>query len=320
MGNKMRLACPNCAAQYEIDEELIPVAGRDVQCSNCSHTWWQMRDGAQVQAEPPDQQIPGEPPEGGASADRVDPQPAIEDQPVPEPVEPEMASVEEIAPADTMPGATEEEVAFADVADREEDEASEPEPFAAAPLDTPPRRTLDEAVLDVLRQEAEREARAREAEAAQLGRAQPVAPAQMSGVAKDDGLRARMDIAKALDPAGTEPVEGDAPPPPRPRVPVLPDIEEINSTLEPSVAPTVSEVAIAAATQRRTGFRLGFTLMMLVTAGIALVYGFRDSIVASAPELEPQVAAITQRLESGRQWLDMAALNASDVLRNLANE
>lgn len=35
----MRLICPNCGAQYEIDASLIPASGRDVQCSDCGHTW-----------------------------------------------------------------------------------------------------------------------------------------------------------------------------------------------------------------------------------------------------------------------------------------
>lgn len=37
----MRLTCPNCNAQYEVDDTVIPKAGRDVQCSACGHTWYQ---------------------------------------------------------------------------------------------------------------------------------------------------------------------------------------------------------------------------------------------------------------------------------------
>lgn len=37
----MRLKCPRCSAQYEIDGALIPEKGRDVQCSNCGTTWFQ---------------------------------------------------------------------------------------------------------------------------------------------------------------------------------------------------------------------------------------------------------------------------------------
>jgi len=37
----MRLSCPNCDAQYEVDANVIPQSGRDVQCSSCGKTWFQ---------------------------------------------------------------------------------------------------------------------------------------------------------------------------------------------------------------------------------------------------------------------------------------
>lgn len=37
----MRLICPNCDAQYDVSDDAIPSGGRDVQCSNCKHTWFQ---------------------------------------------------------------------------------------------------------------------------------------------------------------------------------------------------------------------------------------------------------------------------------------
>ncbi len=37
----MRLICPNCVAQYEVDQDVIPAEGRDVQCANCGHNWFQ---------------------------------------------------------------------------------------------------------------------------------------------------------------------------------------------------------------------------------------------------------------------------------------
>jgi predicted Zn finger-like uncharacterized protein len=41
----MRLICPNCDAQYEVDDSAIPESGRDVQCSNCGHGWFQYPPG-----------------------------------------------------------------------------------------------------------------------------------------------------------------------------------------------------------------------------------------------------------------------------------
>ena len=37
----MRLVCPNCVAQYEVADGTIPDSGRDVQCANCNHIWFQ---------------------------------------------------------------------------------------------------------------------------------------------------------------------------------------------------------------------------------------------------------------------------------------
>lgn len=37
----MRITCPSCLAQYEIDAELLAPDGRDVQCSACNTVWFQ---------------------------------------------------------------------------------------------------------------------------------------------------------------------------------------------------------------------------------------------------------------------------------------
>src|SRR5690606_18399238 len=49
-GKPMRLICPSCGAQYEVDESVIPDGGRDVQCSNCGHAWFQ-RSAGQLRSE-----------------------------------------------------------------------------------------------------------------------------------------------------------------------------------------------------------------------------------------------------------------------------
>lgn len=37
----MRVICPRCGAEYEIDEGLIPGNGREVECSSCGNVWFQ---------------------------------------------------------------------------------------------------------------------------------------------------------------------------------------------------------------------------------------------------------------------------------------
>lgn len=52
----MRLTCPRCAAQYQIADAAIPPAGREVECSACSHVWHQ--DGPAKSASEPAATVP----------------------------------------------------------------------------------------------------------------------------------------------------------------------------------------------------------------------------------------------------------------------
>ncbi len=83
----MRLICPNCGAQYEVDDRVIPENGRDVQCSACGHGWYQMRKDLVVSSEE----------ELDASAAEPEAEPAPEAEPSTEP-EPETAAAAESEP------------------------------------------------------------------------------------------------------------------------------------------------------------------------------------------------------------------------------
>lgn len=54
----MRLTCPNCSAQYEVPDEVIPEEGRDVQCSNCDQTWFQAKHPTDADPEPVQDEAP----------------------------------------------------------------------------------------------------------------------------------------------------------------------------------------------------------------------------------------------------------------------
>lgn len=56
----MRLICPNCDAQYEVPDNVIPDAGRDVQCSDCGNTWFQSSAEAEADSSFERQPIPPE--------------------------------------------------------------------------------------------------------------------------------------------------------------------------------------------------------------------------------------------------------------------
>ena len=75
----MRLVCPNCEAKYEVPEDAIPETGRDVQCANCGHAWYQMRPRAGG-AEPA---VPPVVPPAAVEESVPEPAPVIEPEPEP---------------------------------------------------------------------------------------------------------------------------------------------------------------------------------------------------------------------------------------------
>lgn len=134
----MRLICPNCGAQYEIDANLIPAAGRDVQCSDCGHTWLET-PGASLarEAEP-------------ARKAETQPDPIAEPQPEPEP-----AGYEDL---DGLPLDMGDAVVSVSPAAQESPDS--------LPTKTPAQPALSDNVAQILREEAdyERQQRRREAE------------------------------------------------------------------------------------------------------------------------------------------------------------
>tara|TARA_B100000282_G_C31473324_1_gene372307 strand:- start:56 stop:544 length:489 start_codon:yes stop_codon:yes gene_type:complete len=36
----MIISCPNCNKKFKIDQNIIPIGGRLLQCSNCKHKWY----------------------------------------------------------------------------------------------------------------------------------------------------------------------------------------------------------------------------------------------------------------------------------------
>ena len=264
----MRLICPNCGAQYEVDDQVIPDTGRDVQCSNCGHTWFQ-------QPAHLDQEL----------ADELD-------QDLPEP------ETEEFEQDDSA-------------SDGEE----EADPASTDGKPTPERRSLDPEVADVLREEAAREAEARRAEHSNLEIQPDLGLDEANAVAasRSAAARARMARMRGLDEASPEAVAAAATVAATgSRRDLLPDIEEINSTLrasedrEPEVEMIAEEPAIIAEDpdRRRRGFRLGFGLMMLLVAGAVILYAFAPQIIARFPASEPFLIEYVARANALRVLAD----------------
>jgi predicted Zn finger-like uncharacterized protein len=320
MAEKMRLVCPNCSAQYEVDAAVIPVAGRDVQCSNCGHTWWQRRAGPGAPAAPTEEPLPADDTAGAEPPDQAEA--AAEDlAEIRAQVAAESGTpAHQDAAVGTHPAAAEDaQVQGTETGNRPlpEDWTDEDEDDGDSAL--PPRadlaarrKSLDEAVLDVLREEAEREAQARQGGGGADADPSDAALVASLGRGEDDreaAVRARMD---AMDGAGRPGGRGNQ---------RLPDVEEINSTLEGRVSEPAAAVeedrSLAAYYQRRAGFRLGFTAMLLVALAILMLYTFADRIVASVPSMEPGMASFVQTVDAGRIWLNSAATEATEAIRGV---
>ncbi len=285
-GVVMRLVCPNCDAQYEVDDAAIPEEGRDVQCSNCGHAWFQLPAGvADPETEEDDAALFPQPEPAPVAApgapQTAAPQPVTEPQPVPAP-----------AAADAPPA--------------------------------PPRRTLDESVLAVLREEAEREATARRAEAARSVEVQTDL-----GLPAPPPAAARMATEVSADPDAPASARGDTPtqPPgtPRPgaRRDLLPDIEEINSTLRAgsearsAAAADAAQVAVAA---RSGGFRAGFVTMLVAAVLLVALYVMAPRIAQHLPGSAAAMEGYVATIDGARLWLDGALQSAVTALRGVSGQ
>ncbi len=319
----MRLICPNCGAQYEVPDDVIPETGRDVQCSNCGDTWFQKH---------PDQDAEladelGQPLDEG---DWTESDAAISDEAPEEdritagsePTEsvwPETGhQVEDEAEDITEPQAADALSPGEDTAEAPAWEDETPAEPAAETEPAPQQRELPDDVRDVLREEAERE---REARAAAGGGGLETQPDLGLDDSSDESSRqereARLRMARmrgmsekeAMTSAGLSQLAANAS-----RRDLLPDIDEINSTLRKdserkASADTEPDEAPAPAAES-SGFSRGFSYMLLLFALMLALYVFADKLAEMLPQLEPLLESYVSMVNRGRLWIDgqLAAL------------
>lgn len=266
----MRLICPNCDAQYEVVDDVIPAEGRDVQCSNCGQTWFQHHPD-HAPAEEPAEDLPPD-----------------------------------LAEPDDAPGEDEERTAAAPPPPPAPDLDPEPEP---EPAQAPQQRELDQGVADILREEAERETQARAGETIEtqpdlgLDSAEPESDRRArearERMARLRGEDSGIDTAEA---AATAAAVGS-------RRELLPDIEEINSTLRASGereqrnadpdTDTMDETP-----RRKSGFRSGFLLIVVLALILGAIYVFAPQIAQAVPQADPFLNAYVAQVNAARAWLD----------------
>lgn len=262
----MRLICPNCGAEYEIDATLIPAGGRDVQCSDCGHMWFER--GAEAETD-------------GSRA---------------------------------------------------------------------PRRELDEQTRRILREEAEREAAARRTRRAQIetqtempleaahGKSASASDSRNGSSAEADERAGQQtpgdlpddrtsDAATQTDPAvvpatdgtgthgdGERPADRAA----RSRGDLFPDIDEINSTLAPATADDDGRPAAVDDDTDDAAARRGFSIVLLASVALVLVYLYAPRLAEAVPALEPSLASYVSGVNDFRTWVDGVLAGAAASLSSVA--
>jgi predicted Zn finger-like uncharacterized protein len=248
----MRLSCPNCDAEYEVDDSAIPAEGRDVQCSNCATTWFQVSAVEQAKLD----------------NDGFEHEPAEEGE------------------------------------DEEEDDFEPPEAAIQ-------RSSVDPEALDVIHEEVARETQAREADLAGIETQTDLGLDNIGETVRESISEQASDTAEAvednfddLDPA---PQRDD----PSTKRELLPDIEEINSTLagtpDPVHEPELAETPVNLIARRRRGFRIGFGFMLLLSAILLAFYVNGSNIAERFPDYSEPLARYASFVDGIRVWLDRTA-------------
>ncbi|MGR3506099.1 MAG: zinc-ribbon domain-containing protein [Paracoccaceae bacterium] len=246
----MRLVCPNCAAQYEVPESVIPDNGRDVQCSSCGHTWFQAHPSQAIpeqEEEPAEQEFWADESEVAATRPDEDAEDEWEGFPTDPRLTEAPPSDKALVPDPEDPASRLPEI---DEDDYEEDPA----------LDMPPaRRGLDTSVADLLREEAEREARARAAERAHGLESQPDLGLESASAAQDLDAQRRSEEARQrvarLRGTEVELAQASAPASPPPPPPAQPAAPQATATPRKSSAEDdrIAAAAAAAVAESRRG-------------------------------------------------------------------
>ncbi len=308
----MRLTCPNCGAIYEVPDNVIPEDGRDVQCSNCAHTWFQ----------------------GPATpTDPAEEAPAPVEEPQEQVTEPEASADDEISPEEMLDRLAAEEEAESELPTEPDDEF-EDEEGAPAPTAMPMRRELDPMVREVLRQEAQYEADRRakdDGEALEsqpeLGLDQPVRkriiPADIPSLREKEAQEASEAETDSEETPETD-VEQDTAH--RSRRDLLPDVEDINSTLRTREAPKVRSVRTPGELMedpeevRQRGFRSGFFLTLIFALLLAMFYVKAGALSASMPATAPVLRTYVEAVDGARNWLDTKARGVAGWLDSFSSE
>ncbi|WP_434290197.1 zinc-ribbon domain-containing protein [Celeribacter sp. SCSIO 80788] len=336
----MRLICPNCGAQYEVDARVIPDTGRDVQCSNCGHTWFQRPAHLdQELAEELGYELPHEDPTPGhveteetesvvpefdetpefetsVAIEESESAEPVEDLHVPEPVrETTGGEVAEVRPEPTeiLPVFETE-----DTAAEPEEEETEARPAAQS------GSALKDSVRDILRAEVEFDQAMRQSQGETLETQPDLGLEEPAQDSAKKSLRDRMARLRGLDPADSGIVAGSVAAATGKRRDLLPDIEEINSTLSASSERnedgTVPDEDTRRARAERSGFRSVFLVLVLAAIMLVALYVLAPVIAEKVPALAGVMESYVTAANAFRVWLDRLLSSASVRLNALLGQ
>jgi len=221
------------------------------------------------------------------------------------------------------------------------DEEIAPPPPPPAPV-APVRKQLDPAVADILRQEAEAEQAARRNRTSGSLESQPDLglDLEQSDPEQEADRRARQARERMARMRGSE--TADAPPSndrtsdtavPQSttaapsRRDLLPDIDEINSTLRsgsartgPGAADVGPDIEAPTFQRQRRGFRTGFVTVLLIFAVLAVLYVIAPCLLAAVPALDGPLQAYVILVDQGRAWLDATVQGLLQSLDSVADD
>ena len=103
---------------------------------------------------------------------------------------------------------------------------------------------------------------------------------------------------------------------------MLPDIEEINSTLRPGDVALGDDGEAFEIVRRpepgRSSFRSGFVLMLVIAVIGLVAYVMAPQISAQIPAAKPAMDSYVSMVDAGRVWLDATTQSLITSLRGVA--
>lgn len=291
----MRLVCPNCAAQYEVDASAIPDDGRDVQCANCGNTWFQKPETAEDAAS---EQLEQD------SAAAIRPEAPQVDQ-----------AVLDILRKEAELDASSRQVESEPESDiPEDDDAVDPEPEQDDQVsEAPENQSLAQRAMAARSNLKSNKTRERRIHLSSSDEGAPDATERRYPDKFDDNHNAT-DQQTAAQPAPQREYAVQRPPS------NIPDVDELNSTLRSADDSSRAKEKRSRKSAGKTGGRagsFGFYLAILIFLILLAAYVLKAQIVSALPDAAPYLDQYTDMVDLVRHRLADGMLALIDAVSKL---